>query len=151
MVSIGMSLLDDFNGQLTEIEERIRSDFELVLPELDLRFTTYAAWVAGDPMSSSLPPGSTEDDIVCVTPRSSFPIQIVDGVETGCQRVAYELQDQVMDDLGHPWPAFEVQGSLLVPVPDLDPWGTACWQVGDHFRCPVGYLRSALRIFSAID
>jgi hypothetical protein len=143
-----MSIPEGYEQVLKELEGRIRSDFEAVLPNLALRFITYAAWVSDDPVTSALP---VEDDIVCVASGSSFPIQIADGVETGCWRAAHELQDQVMDDLQRPWPAFEVDGSLLVPIPDLDPWGKACWQVESRFRCPVGYLRSALRIFGAID
>jgi hypothetical protein len=74
----------------------------LVLPDLALRFITYASWIADAPTALALP---AEDDVVCVPPTSSFPIQITGGVETGCCRVAYELQDQVMDDLERPWPA----------------------------------------------
>jgi hypothetical protein len=129
-----MTLPQAHEHVLKELAERIRSDFETVLPNLELRFTTYAAWIADDPAALALP---TKDDIVCVTPRSSFPIQIAEGVESGCFRVAYELQDEVIDDLQRPWPAFEVEGSLLVPIPDLHAWGKACWQVNGRFRCPV--------------
>jgi hypothetical protein len=98
-----VNVLGGYEPVLKELAERIRSDFETVLPNLELRFTTYAAWIADDPAASALP---TKDDIVCVTPRSSFPIQIAEGVESGCFRVAYELQDEVIDDLQRPWPAF---------------------------------------------
>ena len=143
-----MSIPDGYGQVLKELEGRIRSDFELVLPDLALHFITYAAWVADDPVLSAVP---VEDDVVCVAFGRSFPIQITEGVERGCFHVAYQLQDQVIDDLQRPWPAFEVDGSLLVPIPDLDPWGRACWHVEGRFRCPVGYLRSALEIFRVID
>jgi hypothetical protein len=62
-----MSLLEGYEDVLKELEGRIRSDFEIVLPDLALDFITYAAWVADDP---DLP---VEDDIVCVASGSSFP------------------------------------------------------------------------------
>jgi hypothetical protein len=143
-----MSLLDTSEKLLNELVERIHSDFELVLPDLHLRFITYAAWVADDPRVVATP---VDDDIVCVTDRSSFPIHAYEGVEVSCCLVADQLQDIVIDDFWRPWPALNVEGSLLVPIPELDAWGKACWQVEGRFRCPVGYLRQALRIFGAID
>lgn len=147
IVSISMSLLEKATGLLKEVDERIRADFEVVVPDLVLRFTTYAiGWRTIRPSAAPVP-----EDIVCLTERSSFPIKIADGVETSCFRVAYELQDEVMEGLWQPWPALKVEGSLLVQIPALDSWGKACWQAEGRFQCPVGYLRKTLEVFGLID
>ncbi len=147
-----MSVLDESEALLNELVSRVRADFEVVLPGLELQFTTYREWMSDTPASRRLETKLPMlDDVVCITDRGSFPLRVHEGVEVSCFIVATQLQDAVMDDLQRPWPAFEVQGSLIVPIPELDELGRACWQADDRFRCPVGYLRSALTLFAAID
>lgn len=55
-----------------------------------------------------------------------------------------------MDDLGRPWPCLESEGSTLVPTPQIDSFGNACWRVEGRFSCPVGYLLSSLSIFGIL-
>ena len=59
-----MSLIEESGHELKELEDRIRSDFDLVIPDLKFQFTTYAAWVADDPTLAAV---VVEDDVVCVT------------------------------------------------------------------------------------
>lgn len=141
---MGVKLNGKFDDLLGLVRGRIAADFQHVRPNLTLRFTTYATWVAGEGLGEAKGEG---DDVVCVTDRSSFPIQAALGVEAACCRIASELQDEVIDDLQQPWPAFHLEGRLMVPAPELDRWGTACWTSEDRFVCPIGYLRSSLRIF----
>jgi hypothetical protein len=133
---------------LRELEERIRADFESALPDLSLRFIRYSEWIANVPEVNAEVP---DDDFVCVTNRSAFPIHAGDGVETSCCIVADQLQDMAMDDLRRPWPVLRTDGPALVPTPTIDGWGKACWQVEGRFLCPIGYLFRALEGFNIIE
>src|SRR5712664_1170666 len=133
-------------GLLRELEERIRADFHSVLPQLGLRFIPYSEWIADSPDADV--PG---DEIVCITDRSAFPIQVAEGVEMSCCVVADQLQDIAMDDLQKPWPVLRSDGPALVPTPAMDALGKACWRVEGRFLCPIGYLYRALEAFDIIE
>jgi hypothetical protein len=145
-VSLGVTPWTATESLLRELEERIRADFQPVLPELTLRFIPYSEWVANTPDVEA-----SGNEIVCVTDRSAFPIQVAEGVETSCYVVADQLQDIVMDDLQKPWPVLHADGAELIPTPTIDVLGKACWQVEGRFLCPIGYLYRALAAFGIIE
>jgi len=133
-------------GLLRELEERIRADFKSVLPDLSLRFMRYSEWAGPNRVGHD-----QDEDIICVTDRSAFPIQAEDGIEMSCCVVADQLQDMAMDDLRRPWPLLRGAGPALVPTPAMDALGKACWQAEGRFLCPIGYLFRALGVFNIIE
>ena len=85
---------------------------------------------------------------MCVTDRGGFPVHVHEGVEVSCLLVADQLQDSVMDDSGRPWPSLAWDGPGAHAR--VDAFGKACWQVEGRFRCPTGYLTSALKVFGIV-
>jgi hypothetical protein len=147
IVSVSMSLQIATEGLLNELRERVSSDFGQVLPQLDLQFIPYSEWVATDPLVEP----SDGEDVVCITDRGGFPIQASRGVEVSCVLVASHLQDDVMDDLGRPWPLLRCGDVEIVPTPALDDAGRACWVLDGRFKCPIGYLTTSFQSFGMLD
>lgn len=114
-------------------------------PTSTLRFygpatTQYQSFVNGEP-----PPA--EEEVLGVTDTHSFRLRVGNDAAELAVRAASVLQDDVMDDLGAPWPELAgAGGSPVVLEPAVGETGTAEWSRG-RFTCRIGELH---RVFGTM-
>jgi hypothetical protein len=77
--------------------------------------------------------------------RHEFPLGLEDGVEYACWNLANQVQDDVVGELGRPWPELvdplgETRGVLEPTLTD----GLAVWAVRGRPFCAVGQLTAAV-------
>jgi hypothetical protein len=108
-------------------------------PTSTLRFygpttTQYQSFVDGEPLPA-------EDEVLGVTDTHAFRLALGDGAADLAVRAASVLQDDVMDDLGAPWPEVRTSGaSPVVLEPVVGETGVGQWKGGSH-TCLIGELR----------
>ena len=104
-----------------------------------------------DPAWAEDPAGDTAGDaagdlIVSVFGgRHEFPLGLEDGVEYACWNLADQVQDDVVGELGRPWP--ELVGPAGEPLGVLEPMllgGLAGWALRGRAFCAVGQLPAAV-------
>jgi hypothetical protein len=117
----------------------VLSDFVTVGgPTGTLRFygpatNQYQSFINGEP-----PPA--EDEVLGVTDTHSFRLAVGDDAAELAVRAAAVLQDDVMDDLGAPWPEVGASGeSSVVLEPVVGETGVGEWK-GDRLTCLIGEL-----------
>ena len=82
-----------------------------------------------------------DPEVLGVTDTHSFRLTVGDDPAELAVRAASVLQDDVMDDLGAPWPQVVegVADSPVVLVPVVSEDGDGRWE-GGRFSCPIGEL-----------
>ncbi len=94
----------------------------------------YRAFVAGEP-------AVLEPEVLGVTRSHTFRLIVAGGGADLAVRAASVMQDDVMDELGAPWPELAVpsKAKAIVLQPRVSSSGEAQWQ-GGEFTCPMGEL-----------
>ncbi len=94
----------------------------------------YRAFVAGEPVAPQV-------EVLGVTDSHTFRLVLGDGGAQLAVAAAGVLQDDVMDELGAPWPEVAVPGGgTAVLEPAVSASGVAEWR-GTAVRCPIGALQ----------
>ena len=117
--------------------ERVEADFARTpLPNIELRMDP--GWTG----TVSAQPGP--QDVICICGGHEFQAQLQGGVEQACITIAWQLQDDVMDELNRPWPELlDAGGNFVgVPTPGGDP--IAVWALRGEPFCSVGHLQRAV-------
>jgi len=124
----------------TWILERLEADFKGTdLPSLEFRIDP--TWDG----SAVIPSSPRPEDVIVVCGGHEFPLRLDSGVEWACSQAAFQLQDDVIDEHGAPWPElYDGQGRYVgVLAPPADAEGLAHWQLNDQPFCAVGHLHKA--------
>jgi len=130
------------------IASRVRADFDavagppfgdLLTLRIDPTWVTDGAWPSDRPAGDSPRP----DDVIAVLfgGRHEFPAGLEEGAEYACHLVADRMQDNVIDELGRPWPELHDPTGGFVGV--LEPRyerALACWALRGQPLCAVGQL-----------
>lgn len=77
--------------------------------------------------------------------RHEFPLGLEDGVEYACWNLANQVQDDVVGELGRPWPELVDPSGTSIGV--LEPAladGLAGWSLRGRAFCAVGQLTAAV-------
>jgi hypothetical protein len=127
------------SAALDFLQARVRADFVgTVAAAVTLRF---------DPAFSNRPGNAAPgpDHLVATAGGHTFSIDLKHGVEDAASRIASGLQDDVMDDLGRPWP--ELIRPDGQPLGVLEPGGDAiaCWSLRATPFCAIGHLHAAVK------
>jgi hypothetical protein len=94
----------------------------------------YQAFVAGEPAAPQV-------EVLGETDSHTFRLVVGDGGAALAVAAAGVLQDDVMDELGAPWPEVALPGGgTTVLEPAVSASGVAEWQ-GMAVRCPIGALQ----------
>lgn len=130
---------------LTELVRRIERDFgELRLEFPGISFRPVAEWDDVHPPVGPVPagyPGQENGDLVAISGGRSFRVGGDLDDEEAAVEVASQLQDDVIDRLGAPWPTLLLPGGgEAVLEPRLSSDRIAVWTTKAGCRCPVGQL-----------
>ncbi len=134
------------------IASRIRTDFEGVTgaPVGDLlTLRIDPTWANDGDWPADRRPGESPrpDDVIAVLfgGRHEFPVGLEIGVEYACYLVADRMQDNLVDELGRPWPELHGPTGRFAGV--LEPRyerALACWALRGQPFCAVGQLAPAV-------
>ncbi len=131
-----------------ELHRRITADLlPLSLPFEEVQIVRPATGEsAGSPARDFLDLAAAEidgDDVFVQRRGHWFRVAAPEPAQALCD-IMFQLQDDVMDELGRPWPEVtdDDGAHLAVLTPSLGEGGFAEWSDGKGTRCPIGELSS---------
>jgi hypothetical protein len=132
-----------FGAAVGFVVERVRAD---VGP--DARLPSPAVAVRMDPSwADPAATGAGAEDLIASVfdGRHEFPLGLEDGVEYACWNLADQVQDDVVGELGRPWPELvDRDGASLGVLEPALVGGLAGWALRGRAFCAVGQLRQAV-------
>jgi hypothetical protein len=126
------------------VVERVRADVGPVAglpPATVVAVRLDPAWA--DPAAA----GEGAEDLVAtvLAGRHEFPLGLEDGVEYACWNLANQVQDDVVGELGRPWPELvDPSGATLGVLEPTLVGGLAGWALRGQAFCAVGQLTAAV-------
>jgi hypothetical protein len=126
------------------VVERVRAD---VGPAAGLPPASVVAVRLDPSWADPAAAGEGAEDLVATVfaGRHEFPLGLEDGVEYACWNLKNQVQDDVVGELGRPWPELvDLSGSTLGVLEPTLVGGLAGWALRGRAFCAVGQLTAAV-------